>query len=90
MTPSAALIDVIGFLAAGTTVAAFCCTRMISLRAAAILANLLFIAYGALLSLPPVLGLHCILLPLNILRFAACLRDSRLLCSAGRKPGYSA
>ncbi|RDJ22891.1 hypothetical protein DWF00_05875 [Bosea caraganae] len=78
MMPVAALTDLIGFLAAGMTLTAFCCTQMISLRAAAILANLLFIAYGALLNLTPVLGLHCILLPLNLLRFAGCMRERQV------------
>ncbi len=75
MTPLAAVTDVIGFLAAGMTITAFCCTRMLCLRSAAILANVLFIAYGAILGLIPVLGLHCALLPLNIVRFAQCWRD---------------
>lgn len=75
MTSLPAVPDVIGFLAAGMTIAAFCCTRMLCLRSAAILANVLFIAYGALLGLMPVLFLHCALLPLNIVRFAQCWRD---------------
>jgi hypothetical protein len=75
VTPPAAVMDVIGFLAAGMTIIAFCCTRMLTLRSVAILANVLFIAYGALLGLLPVLALHCALLPLNIVRFAQCWRD---------------
>lgn len=75
MTPPAAVTDFIGFLAAGMTVTAFCCTRMLCLRSAAILANVLFIAYGAILGLMPVLALHCALLPLNLVRFAQCWRD---------------
>ncbi|SEM16203.1 hypothetical protein SAMN04515666_1083 [Bosea lupini] len=77
MTPAAAVTDFIGFLAAGMTITAFCCTRMLCLRSAAILANVLFIAYGALLGLMPVLGLHCALLPLNLVRFAQCWRDTQ-------------
>jgi hypothetical protein len=56
------------------TVMAFACRRMLALRSAAIAANLLFIVYGAKLGLKPILVLHCLLLPLNILRFADCLR----------------
>ncbi|AMJ62444.1 hypothetical protein [Bosea sp. PAMC 26642] len=77
MNASLAFTEVIGFLAAGATVAAFCCKQMLSLRAAAIAANLLFITYGALLGLMPVLALHCILLPLNVVRFGSCLQDKR-------------
>jgi hypothetical protein len=84
VTPPAEVTDVIGFLAAAMTVIAFCCTRMLWLRSAAILANILFIAYGALLGLLPVLGLHCALLPLNILRFAQCWWDrAGRRCAAG-------
>ncbi len=72
------LIDIVGFLAAASTVAAFSCSRMVSLRVAAIAANLLFILYGAALSLVPVLLLHCILLPLNVMRLYRCLREGRL------------
>lgn len=75
MTPLAVITDIIGFLAAGMTITAFCCTSMLCLRLAAILANVLFIAYAAILGLMPVLGLHCVLLPLNIVRFAQCWRD---------------
>jgi len=71
------IADAIGFFASGMTLAAFSCRRMRSLRAAAILANLLFIAYGALLNLLPVLLLHCLLLPLNITRLANCMRNGQ-------------
>jgi hypothetical protein len=38
------------------------------LRMLAILSNIAFISYGALVWLPPVLGLHLLLLPLNTIR----------------------
>jgi len=66
--------EVVGFLAAGTTVTAFYCQRMFTLRIAAIGANVLFITYGFILDLKPVLALHCVLLPLNIIRLAGALR----------------
>lgn len=75
MTAPIALAELVGFAAAVATVIAFCCKRMGPLRAAAITANLLFITYGALLGLMPVLLLHCVLLPLNIVHFGACLRE---------------
>jgi len=75
VTAPIALAELVGFAAAVATVIAFCCKRMGPLRAAAITANLLFITYGALLGLLPVLLLHCVLLPLNIAHFGACLRE---------------
>jgi hypothetical protein len=77
VTPSPAFTELVGFFAAVATVVAFCCKRMGSLRAAAIAANLLFITYGALLGLMPVLVLHCVLLPLNLLRLGVRLQDRR-------------
>ncbi|MHB2169668.1 hypothetical protein [Alsobacter sp. R-9] len=65
-------IEIIGFLAAAATVAAFFCRDMLALRAFAILANVLFLAYGLGLSLLPVVALHGVLLPLNVLRLSAC------------------
>jgi hypothetical protein len=67
-------IDAIGFMAAGMTISAFWCRGMIMLRSAALSANLLFILYGGLLGLMPVLLLHLMLLPLNAMRLAECLR----------------
>lgn len=62
------IAETVGILAAGMTVAAFSCRQMMLLRIAAIAANGLFIAYALMLDLKPVLALHCILLPLNIVR----------------------
>lgn len=75
MTTPSAFVDLVGFAAAFATVIAFCCKRMGPLRAAAIAANLLFITYSSMLGLMPVLLLHCVLLPLNVVRFSACLRE---------------
>ncbi len=72
------LIEVIGFAAAGATAATFYCKRMGNLRAFAIAANVLFIIYGAAMALMPVLVLHCVLLPLNIMRlFETLLRNRK-------------
>jgi hypothetical protein len=63
-----AAIDMIGWLAAGVTLLTFSVRSMTALRVAAIAANFCFIAYGALASIYPVLGLHLLLLPCNALR----------------------
>ncbi|MGL4438334.1 MAG: hypothetical protein ACRCUE_03605 [Bosea sp. (in: a-proteobacteria)] len=71
------LIESIGFLAAGATAVTFYCKRMAYLRAFAIGANVLFITYGAAMGLMPVLVLHCLLLPLNIMRLAEAIARHR-------------
>ncbi len=60
--------DLLGYLASAAVLATFTMNAMIWLRLLAILSNVLFIAYGAFAHLPPVLGLHVILLPLNVFR----------------------
>jgi hypothetical protein len=72
------ITDFVGFLAGGMTVAAFGCRHMLALRCSAIAANLLFIAYGLMLGLVPILTLHCLLLPLNLIRLRGCLRESAI------------
>lgn len=63
-----AYIDVIGWIAALFTMAAFSMKTMIPLRVMAILSNVCFITYGALDGIYPVVVLHCILLPFNTVR----------------------
>ncbi len=65
-----ALADWFGYAAGGTVLLAFSMRDIKTLRWVAIVSNLLFIVYGWLVWLPPVLVLHTILLPLNILRLA--------------------
>lgn len=60
--------DLLGYLASATVLGTFSMNAMIWLRVLAILSNVLFIAYGAAAHLPPVFGLHVVLLPLNIVR----------------------
>jgi hypothetical protein len=61
-------IDAIGYLAASLVLATFCMRSMSGLRFVAITSNLAFIAYGYYGDLMPVLFLHVLLLPVNILR----------------------
>lgn len=67
-------IDILGYGGALATLVTFSAKTMIPLRTAAIVANMLFITYGAASGAWPVLGLHCILLPLNIQRLLAMRR----------------
>jgi CRP/FNR family transcriptional regulator, cyclic AMP receptor protein len=62
------LIDTLGYVAAGAVLATFSVRAIKTLRVLAIISNLLFIAYAIGANLPPVLALHALLLPLNVLR----------------------
>ncbi len=63
-------IESIGYLASALVLATFCMRDMAALRCMAIASNLAFIAYGTLADLGPVLLLHLLLLPVNVLRLA--------------------
>lgn len=62
--------DAIGYLAAALVLAAFWMRSMSSLRYVAIASNLAFISYGYIGDLMPVLLLHILMLPVNVLRLA--------------------
>ena len=64
----AAMSDFAGYVASTLVLLTFMTKDMRLLRVVAILSNLAFISYGVLAWLPPVLGLHLLLLPINILR----------------------
>jgi hypothetical protein len=61
-------IDLVGFAAAFTVLASFCMTTIVSLRSVAIASNMLFIIYGMLGHIYPVLLLHVTLLPINLIK----------------------
>jgi len=67
------LTELLGYLAAGLVLATFSARSITVLRVLAIASNVLFIAYAACAHLPPVLVLHALLLPINLLR----LRQAR-------------
>jgi CRP/FNR family transcriptional regulator, cyclic AMP receptor protein len=60
--------DMIGYAAAATVLATFCMTNMFHLRLLAIASNVLFICFGSLTHVYPVLLLHMALLPINLAR----------------------
>jgi CRP/FNR family transcriptional regulator, cyclic AMP receptor protein len=60
----------IGYFASLLVLVSFCTRDMVALRAVAIAGNLAFIAYGAMADIGPVLLLHLVLLPVNMLRLA--------------------
>ncbi len=58
----------IGYIASAMVLLTFITKDMRKLRFIGILSNVAFIGYGALAWLPPILCLHLLLLPLNIVR----------------------
>jgi hypothetical protein len=79
------LVDIVGWLAACFTLAAYSMRTMVPLRIAAIGANLSFITFGALDATLPILALHAVLLPFNIYRLWELLRGIRAARAARRK-----
>ncbi len=71
-------VDVLGCVAAAATLLTFAQKRMWPMRISAIAANLFFIGYGALGQLYPVLFLHLILLPLNVVRLVQLAQQTAL------------
>jgi len=72
------MTGIIGYFASTMVLLTFITKDMRHLRFVGILSNVAFIGYGALAWLPPVLFLHLLLLPLNIMRLmelqkAACV-----------------
>ena len=60
--------DIIGYIASALVLATFSMRSMQSLRIIAIASNLAFIAYAVAADLRPILILHSILLPVNVVR----------------------
>jgi hypothetical protein len=69
--------DFIGWIAAALTLLTFSLRSMMSLRIAAVAANVCFIAYGVTQELYPVIALHSLLIPCNLYRLLELLRDAR-------------
>jgi len=61
-------VDVLGYAASTLTLATFAQRTMLPMRILAIGANVCFIGYGSMGIYMPVLVLHLVLLPINLLR----------------------
>ncbi|HEY9539917.1 MAG TPA: hypothetical protein VIS03_20145 [Kiloniellaceae bacterium] len=70
-------VDFTGWIAAAFTLLTFSLRSMMSLRIAAVAANVCFITYGAMQELYPVIALHGLLIPCNLYRLLELLRDAR-------------
>lgn len=64
----------VGFVAAGLSIATLSMRTMVPLRATGIAANVAFISYGFLFGSLPTIVLHAILFPLNVYRLAEMLK----------------
>jgi hypothetical protein len=68
--------DLLGYAASAAVLATFCMNSMLCLRLVAIGSNILFIWFGAMAHIHPVLLLHLILLPVNLRRLTQIWRPS--------------
>jgi hypothetical protein len=75
--PSSTPADSIGWSAAALMVATFSCRDPLWMRPLAVCTNAAFIGYACFAALAPVLVLHALLLPINLLRWRQSLRASR-------------
>lgn len=67
--------DIIGYLAASLVLATFCMRSMCALRYVGIASNLAFIVYGCVDGLMPIVALHVLLLPINVVRLVQNRHD---------------
>jgi hypothetical protein len=80
-------IDFVGYLAALTVLVTFCMDTIVPLRGLAIASNVLFIVYGIAGQLYPVLLLHAVLLPVNIVKIVRLRLQVRHLDDKRRRAG---
>ena len=73
--------DLLGYAASAMVLATFCMSSMLYLRLVAIGSNILFILFGSVVHIYPVLLLHVVLLPVNL---------ARLMQIRGRVDAYRA
>jgi CRP/FNR family transcriptional regulator, cyclic AMP receptor protein len=78
-------IDALGYLASLTVFVTFCMSTMMPLRYMAIVSNVLFTAFGYFNHIYPVLILHAVLLPINVIRLAQIKRLVRSVGSEHRE-----
>jgi hypothetical protein len=72
------LSEISGYVASTLVLLTFVAKDMRLLRTVAIFSNLAFITYGTLQWLLPVLVLHVVLLPLNMVRLSEVLRAGKI------------
>ena len=83
-------VDELGYVAASLVLATFCAKSMVLLRVLAIASNLAFIAYGYCAGLWPILCLHTLMLPLNLVRLREALATVSSRSNPSATIGYTA
>ena len=74
-THSSLIHDLIGYLASALVLATFSMKSLRSLRITAIASNVAFISYAVIADMRPILILHCILLPMNVVRLVQIVQS---------------
>ncbi len=77
-------IDVVGYAASGLTLATFAQRSMLPMRILALGANVCFIGYGAMGVYLPVLILHLVLFPINLVRLRTLVAELNALTDGAR------
>lgn len=77
-------IDALGYTASLTVFVTFCMGTMMPLRYTALVSNVLFVAFGYFGGIYPVLILHAVLFPVNLIRL---LQIKRLVRNVGSASG---
>jgi len=71
MTPTE--VNLLGYTAASLVLATFCAKSMVTLRVLALCSNIAFVVYAVAASLWPILLLHAVMFPLNLVRLREAL-----------------
>jgi CRP/FNR family cyclic AMP-dependent transcriptional regulator len=77
-------IEALGYVGAALTISTYSMRTMVPLRISGIVANIVFVGYGALAHVYPTLLLHLVLLPLNVVRLRQLLQLVRSVKQAAR------
>lgn len=81
-------VDVAGYIACLLVFLTFYMKGMIQLRLMALCSNVAFLVYAFSLHLAPIAILHSALIPVNVIRLIAALRESNIrLANLGWPPG---
>ena len=81
-------IDVAGYVACALVFLTFYMKGMVQLRLVALCSNVAFLVYAFSLHLAPIAILHSALIPVNVIRLIAALRESNIrLAIFGGPPG---
>jgi hypothetical protein len=78
-------IDILGYVAAASVLVTFCMTSIVALRIVGLVSNVLFISFGALAHIYPIMILHLILFPINTFRLVQLRHRASFIVFAGKR-----